>query len=534
MAKKIEILENTLLKLLIRRGDDSDRQNVILSEGELGYTIDGKRLFVGDNQTLGGRVVGNIYKGSVVDHTTVTDAVLGDFVFNSSSNIIYIKTSAGWLAVAQFLEAGDTTIDINSGAGTIKVGTLSAGNLSTDIVGNSIELVSGRISLSSTQIKTDQVSAHSVSHLKLPGALNINSVDYTFPVGGLGSNQVFLGADANGDLHWRAPEKSSTFYFNSSAAAVPVGTVIAAASGSSMPTGWLICNGQSVTVAAYGDLHAAIGYQYGGSGANFTIPDYTNTVHVGTADPAAFTNSTLTSTGSATYTTKGVVYFIKADADSVISTTLSIQGGLTATKGGVPQTGTFSLLDGAIEIGTVIPGVVVYETATALSAGVFTTKATYTKFWITGSGAKGGTRSGGAAATVYGILSAPIGTTVNYEVAAGRTTGNTDGAPSFISIGGTELARSFGAIFQTSLNNGVPTTGITNTGTLSTSENYVLGGHIIKGGRGGWDTDGNGGEEIGATASFWGSDNVAGAGSGGHGGDSVNTADGLIKFEWGL
>jgi hypothetical protein len=531
MAKKIEILENTLLKLLTRRGDDSDRQNVILSEGELGYTTDGKRLFVGDGQTLGGSIVGNVFKGSVVDHTTVTDAVPGDFAFNSSSNIIYIKTDVGWLAASQILEAGDNTIDINSGAGTIKVGTLSAGNLSTDIVGNSIELVSGRISLSSTQIKTDRISANSITHLKLPGALNINSVDYTFPVGGLGSNQVFLGADANGDLHWRTPEKSSTFYFNSSAAAVPVGTVVAAASGASMPTGWLICNGQSVTVAAYGDLHAVIGYQYGGSGANFTIPDYTNTVHVGTADPAAFTNSTLTSTGSATYTTAGVVYFIKADADGVISTTLSIHGGLTATKGGVPQNGTFSLLDGAIEIGTVIPGVAVYETA---GAGTFTTKATYTKVWITGSGARGGTRSGGAAATVYGILSAPIGTTVNYTVAAGVTANNTDGNPSYVDIGGTELARSFGAIFQTSLNNGVPTTGITNTGTLSTSENYVLGGHIIKGGRGGWDTDGNGGEEIGATASFWGSDNVAGAGSGGHGGYSVNTADGLIKFEWGL
>ena len=49
MAKKIEILENTLLKLITRRGDDGDRKNVILSDGELGYTTDGKRLFVGDN-----------------------------------------------------------------------------------------------------------------------------------------------------------------------------------------------------------------------------------------------------------------------------------------------------------------------------------------------------------------------------------------------------------------------------------------------------------------------------------------------------
>ena len=528
MAKKIEILENTLLKLLTRRGNDDDRQNIILSQGELGYTIDGKRLFVGDGGTLGGSIVGNIYKGSVADHTTVTDAIVGDIVFNNTSNIIYFKTATGWLAASQILEAGDTTININSGAGTITVGTLSASNFSADIVGNSIELVSGRISLSSTQIKTDQISAHSSTHLKLPAALNINAVNYTFPVGGLGSNQVFLGADATGNLHWRTPDKSSTFYFNSSAAAVPVGTVVAAISGASMPTGWLICNGQSIAVATYGDLYSVVGYQYGGSGSSFNIPNYTNTVHVGTADPASFTNSTLTSTGSATYTTKGVVYFIKAEADSVISTTLSIQGGLTATKGGVPQTSSFSLLDGAVEIGTVIPGVTV---STLSGTSTFTTKATFTKVWVTGSGAKGGSRTGGAAATVYGILSAPIGTTVNYTIGAGITTNNSPGNATYISIGGTELARSFGAAFVPANIHTIPNTAA-NTGTLSSSEGNVVAGHIIPGGSGGWDTS-SGKEEAGSTASFWGSDQAPGAGSGGHGGDSIPTVAGLVKFEWG-
>lgn len=62
MAKKIEILENTLLKLLVRRGVDADRKNVILSEGELGYTEDSKRLFVGDGTTVGGHITGNKYQ----------------------------------------------------------------------------------------------------------------------------------------------------------------------------------------------------------------------------------------------------------------------------------------------------------------------------------------------------------------------------------------------------------------------------------------------------------------------------------------
>lgn len=526
MAKKIEILENTLLKLLVRRGDDLDRQNVTLSEGELGYTTDGKRLFIGDGSTLGGNVVGNIYQGSQADHTTVTDAVEGDIVFNNTSNTIYFKTETGWLSASQVLEAGDDTINIDAGAGTITVGTLSASNFSEDIVGNSIELVGGRISLSATQIKTDQINTDSASHLKLPGDININAVDYTFPVGGLGGNQLFLNADAAGNLSWLTPEKSSTFYFNSSSAAVPVGTVVATASGASMPTGWLLCDGQSISTPGYPDLHDAIGYQYGGAGSSFNLPDYTGAIHVGSTNPASFTAGNVTDAG-ADYTTAGVTYFIKALADGVVETTVSVGGSLTATKDGTPQTGSFSLLDGAVEIGSVTPGIVVDENAGVSS---FTTKATFTKFWLTGSGAKGSTRTGGAAATVYGILSAPVGTTVDYTIAAGTSANNTDGNDSFMSVDGTEIARSFGAEFQTS---GVVPDTTTNTGTLSTNDGLIIGGHIIKGGRGGWDTNDNT-EDVGATASFWGSDNVAGAGAGGHNGDSINTAAGLIKFEWGI
>jgi len=43
--------------------------------------------------------------------------------------------------------------------------------------------------------------------------------------------------------------------------------------GSSAPNGWLVCNGASYLTADYPDLFAVIGYTYGGSGANFNVPD---------------------------------------------------------------------------------------------------------------------------------------------------------------------------------------------------------------------------------------------------------------------
>lgn len=533
MAKKIEILENTLLKLLVRRGDNLDRVNVTLSEGELGYTTDGKRLFIGDGQTTGGIVVGNKWKGSVTDISTITDAITGDYAFESTSNIFYVLTEEStWLSAGRILEAGDTTIDIDDSNGTISVGTISGANVSVNALGNSIDLSNTKISLSSTQIKTDRVSAHSVSHLKLPQNININNVDYQFPVGGLGGANVFLRSDANGNLRWTTPEANATVYFNSSSV-IPVGTIIPVVSGSSVPSGYLLCNGQSIAGANYRDLSAVIGSQYGGDDVNFNLPDYEDSVLYGVnSNPVGGTEYHL-DTGTSGLSAKAVTFFIKALPDTVATPLFTLSGNLQATTNGtaVIEGESFDPFETNVVISTPVPGVEVFDTATDVLS-TFTTKATYTKFWITGSGAKGGTRTGGAAATVTGVLSAPIGTSVDYFVGAGITTNDTDGNPSFISIDGTELARSVGAEFQTS---GTEPDGTTNTGNLSSAaSDYILGGHVIEGGRGGWDTNGDGREEVGSTASFWGSDGVPGAGGGGHASVSNDTADGLVKFEWGM
>ena len=54
---------------------------------------------------------------------------------------------------------------------------------------------------------------------------------------------------------------------------IPVGSVYAFL-GSTAPTGYLLCDGLSYLVANYPGLHGVIGYNYGGSGLNFNVPDY--------------------------------------------------------------------------------------------------------------------------------------------------------------------------------------------------------------------------------------------------------------------
>lgn len=52
----------------------------------------------------------------------------------------------------------------------------------------------------------------------------------------------------------------------------PVGAVVSFA-GSTAPTGWQLCYGQSLSTTSYPELFFVIGYTYGGSGGSFFLPD---------------------------------------------------------------------------------------------------------------------------------------------------------------------------------------------------------------------------------------------------------------------
>lgn len=67
----IPITENTTVKLIVRSGTEMERRNVILSEGEPGYTLDTQRFFVGDGRTPGGINVSTRFIGEV---GTLTEA----------------------------------------------------------------------------------------------------------------------------------------------------------------------------------------------------------------------------------------------------------------------------------------------------------------------------------------------------------------------------------------------------------------------------------------------------------------------------
>lgn len=87
--------------------------------------------------------------------------------------------------------------------------------------------------------------------------------------------------------------------------AVPVGTVIDFA-GSSVPSGWLICAGQSLNRTDYAALFAVIGTTYGSaSGTTFNLPDCRGRVSAGRDLDSGGLASRLTTTMTPNGTTLG-------------------------------------------------------------------------------------------------------------------------------------------------------------------------------------------------------------------------------------
>lgn len=78
---------------------------------------------------------------------------------------------------------------------------------------------------------------------------------------------------------------------------VPIGGYLPFA-GSAAPTGYLLCDGASYTTAAQAALFAVIGYTYGGSGANFNVPNLKGRIPVG-RDAADASFDVLGETGGA-------------------------------------------------------------------------------------------------------------------------------------------------------------------------------------------------------------------------------------------
>lgn len=125
-----------IVKLKIRRGSDATRKLVILEQGELGYTTDNKRLWVGDGLTQGGGIVGNVIHTPSV-RTSIPRAVRGDVVYDRS--LLYQLTGANYNTLTDWGFIG-TQLDSaflqynTSNKVTLKADSIHPRELNADVV----------------------------------------------------------------------------------------------------------------------------------------------------------------------------------------------------------------------------------------------------------------------------------------------------------------------------------------------------------------------------------------------------------------
>lgn len=87
------MIDRKIIKFLLRRGTDAERQTVLFENGELVYTTDTKRVYVGDNINLGGNPIFASIK--ITDGLPLAPGV-SDVVYDTITSDTFICTEDGF------------------------------------------------------------------------------------------------------------------------------------------------------------------------------------------------------------------------------------------------------------------------------------------------------------------------------------------------------------------------------------------------------------------------------------------------------
>ena len=235
-----------IVKLKLRRGTDAQRQTVTLEQGELGYTTDGKRVWVGDGFTIGGNTVGTITHPplSINTRTDLTTAATGDVVYEDSLLYQLSGTDATVLSAWGFIGSrvdGDTIeYDANNNLHVISQ-AISASNLNPNVIATN-----GGLALNPTQGLSANVDNTSIT-VSNTGQLSVIG-------GSISSSNVGNGL-SGGSGNLLGVDTTSSFTFTGTKleiANAPVNTVCACAINPATVTGGLEINGSSLQMVTIG------------------------------------------------------------------------------------------------------------------------------------------------------------------------------------------------------------------------------------------------------------------------------------------
>lgn len=234
--------------------------------------------------------------GDVVINTAVQGQILkydGTNWINDSAPITGITTINGLTEQSQTLSVGTSGIDVNiqsvSDTHTINIPDASA--TARGLITTSAQTISGEKTFNDTIVGSITGNSGTATKLQTSRTITLSgdgttviSFDGSSNAVGtltLGDTGVVAGTYTKVTTDSKGRIISGTSLSDSDIPSLtPTGAVLAFA-GSSAPSGWLLCNGASVSANTYRSLFDAIGNTYGGTGSNtggvytgsFNLPD---------------------------------------------------------------------------------------------------------------------------------------------------------------------------------------------------------------------------------------------------------------------
>ena len=299
------MIDRRITKFKLRRGTDDQRKTVIFEEGELVYTTDTNKIYVGTGFTSGGIIVANtitytttsnpaspspndlfyredqkrmyIYDANSFAHYVGPEPDETSITFNTSNTLTIasagvnnthlnytVVTSAGGLGLsgnglyvnydpAKLFIDGTNRLSIQPGVGSALD---PQGGLEARPLG--VALNSDNTTIYVDSSNTVRVSSISAEHISVGAvhAINLHS-DVAAASGGIVYTLSGLSAGIDNNTIKMYSGKMGVDASALGIQVVPAGTIIHTAC-STAPTGYLACSGQRVLISSYTTLASAI------------------------------------------------------------------------------------------------------------------------------------------------------------------------------------------------------------------------------------------------------------------------------------
>lgn len=164
-------MPDPITRIIFRRGTEIERAGLILNQGEPGFTIDTKRLFVGDGVTVGGIPIGTKFLGFFnfgVQFTNIPQGVwpqINDLAFDRTTNILYALTGNpdgtnsysskdNWAPVGVNIQADNATITRTIDTISVKTNSLDGNYFTTNAIGQGLTRSGGDYGKDTIEIAT--------------------------------------------------------------------------------------------------------------------------------------------------------------------------------------------------------------------------------------------------------------------------------------------------------------------------------------------------------------------------------------------